>query len=403
MMIMQRRSSHGKWLMCLMGLMSLFTFHNINAEEKKDKEAAQIQSPDPAEGFIGDPVHILARNFPSNIDEKEIMVYFGYTRATSLSPVKRLPLGDLDIHVSVPEGASSGSLYVALPNSKIVSAGFFKILRKKVDSVPETGTVTAPRGRTTSSSSSSPTPTPQPPAPPTPPQKTFIEDMDLPIAKPDFGTKIQTNAPPINPKDLGHPQDPPTFMGVEIKSESYSIVYVIDRSGSMDWDENEYTDADGNAKRGNRMDRAKAALVRSIRSLTEKWKFNIVTYDCSIGMWRGSLVVADEPNKSSAINWVMSLSPDGGTMTGPTTGEALFRWPQNRLVVLLTDGDPNCGVGDLNRMTWQEIHEKHRRIIKSANRQGATVHVFGISATGFFKQFLLNVAADNSGTYTDVH
>ena len=41
-------------------------------------------------------------------------------------------------------------------------------------------------------------------------------------------------------------------------------------------------------------------------------------------------------------------------------------------------------------------------MIRSANRQGAVINVFGIAATGAQRRFCQQVAADSGGSYIDV-
>ena len=61
-------------------------------------------------------------------------------------------------------------------------------------------------------------------------------------------------------------------------SKTSSIVYVIDISGSMGWDMGQYTAPDGSTKTGCRLDRAKAELTKSVMSLPNNFKFNIVSW-----------------------------------------------------------------------------------------------------------------------------
>ena len=65
----------------------------------------------------------------------------------------------------------------------------------------------------------------------------------------------------------------------------------------------------------------------------------------------------------------------------------------NMTVVLLTDGAPNCGANGASG---------HRRMISSANTQGASINVFGIAASGSYRAFCQGVAGDSGGSYFDV-
>lgn len=225
------------------------------------------------------------------------------------------------------------------------------------------------------------------------------KDIDLPVDKPVLVAPPKPPTPPDPPKDPVDTDKPPTIYGKDLISETSTIFYVLDISGSMGWDEGQYTTPDGKTKTGNRLDRAKAELVKSIMSLPKNFKFDMLAFDCGIFVWKGSMVPADDANKNSGIGWAMSLQPQGATGTGPA-GAAGLSNRSNKLVVLLTDGAPNCGAGS----GWGDSSDiaAHRTMIKQNNSQKAVINVFGIGATGEFKQFCMNVAADSGGAYTDV-
>ncbi|RMG18180.1 MAG: VWA domain-containing protein [Planctomycetota bacterium] len=223
------------------------------------------------------------------------------------------------------------------------------------------------------------------------------KDMDLPIAPAKITDPNAFTPPtPIEPDDDDgdDPRDtpPPTLYGEELDSENDTIFYVIDQSCSMGWDVQSYTTPDGRTASGPRMARAKAELTRSISGLSDNFKFNIIAFDCGSRQWSQDMKVADDGNKQSAIAWVNSLQPTGATGTGPATARALGD-KDNMMVVLLTDGAPNCGASGMSG---------HRRVIRNANTQGATINVFGIAASGSYRAFCQGVASDAGGNYFDV-
>jgi hypothetical protein len=114
----------------------------------------------------------------------------------------------------------------------------------------------------------------------------------------------------------------------------------------------------------------------------------------------GQMVPADDSNKQAAMGWIGALQPLGATGTGPATASALGQ-KDNMLVVLLTDGAPNCGAGDESGDS--SCMAAHRAMIKSNNTQNAIVNVFAIGATDDFEAFCQGVASDNNGSCTDVH
>lgn len=220
-------------------------------------------------------------------------------------------------------------------------------------------------------------------------------DLDLPLDKPAYtGDPNDLNPPPVTPPDTPDPRDepPPTIYGEEITTEGDTIFYVIDISGSMDWDNRSYTDLDGRTRNGTRMERAKVELIRSIMALSRNFSFNIIAFDCGTRQWQRSMQEATDGNKQSASAWVRALQPTGATGTGPAAALALGA-RENKAVVLLTDGAPNCGANSM---------DGHRSMIRTANRQGATINVFGIAASGSYRSFCQNVAGDSGGSYFDV-
>lgn len=202
---------------------------------------------------------------------------------------------------------------------------------------------------------------------------------------------IATETPPKTP--------PPQIYGKDIVSSSASVIYVIDISASMGWEPGQYVAPDGSVQTGARIDRAKAALIKSVTSLPKSFKFNIIAYDCSVIEWQLELVDADAAHKDLADAWIGTLVPQGATGTGPAMTIALMD-KTNKLVILLTDGAPNCGAGD--EQGDASCLAAHLSQIDWANTQHAEIDVFGIGATGDFKNFCLMVAAHNAGSYTDV-
>mgnify|MGYP001552450835 CR=1 FL=1 len=229
--------------------------------------------------------------------------------------------------------------------------------------------------------------------------------LDLPVAPPRSpfdpaprGAPERTDGPLEEPVG-DDPRDtpPPVFYGEEIAGgEGDRIVYVLDRSGSMQSYKTEraYVDADGQPARGNRWERAKAEAIRSIRGLAESFRFGVLTYDCGVVGWRVELAEATEANKADAEAWIRrQYWATGMTGTGPATVAGLALLEQAGALVLLTDGAANCGAPGL---------AGHRAMIANGNTPGAPVHVFGIEASGDFRAFCLGVAADSGGRYVDV-
>jgi hypothetical protein len=242
--------------------------------------------------------------------------------------------------------------------------------------------------------------------------------LDLPVTVPVYASKGQTTklvglAPPdlrmptalpegTPPADDPRDEPPPVFFGEEIDADTNSVIYVIDNSGSMSLTVEPFQDEGGNVvSAGNRLDRAKTELRRSIATLPESFYFNVIFYDeCTMACWP-SKKQATAANKASAFSWISTVQPDGWTNTGLAVAEAL-RDKQNTSVVLLSDGSPNfldCG------MVYVGTFEQHRDLIRNSNSQGATVNAFGIglSADRDARSFMQAVAAENGGSYVEIN
>lgn len=237
--------------------------------------------------------------------------------------------------------------------------------------------------------------------------------MDLPVRHPKDPVPPAPTAttpvppvppvPPPPPAPVDDPRDepPPVFFGEEIEAEHCSIVFVLDASGSMlSWARPPVSWWTWETPRGTyhtipgeyRWDRAVRELERCLSGLAPPWRFGVVAYpNCSVSVWPGSMAPATPDQTAAAVEWTRAVRVEGATGTAGAVVTA-FRLDPEAVIVLLTDGAPNCGWPDY----W------HRQVIRSENRHGQTVNVFGISAEGQYRAFCQGVAADNGGMYVDV-
>jgi uncharacterized protein with von Willebrand factor type A (vWA) domain len=216
-----------------------------------------------------------------------------------------------------------------------------------------------------------------PPAPPPNPH------LDVPVTPPVLGGEPWAPITPDN-DDGDDPSDtpPPTFYGEEIPTAKETIVYVLDRSGSMG-----RRPAEGAPTR---WERAREETIRSVEGLSEDFEFTIILYANLIQDIFQKLVPADDRHKSAA-KMALHKRPGGGTATAPATSRALLRYPENTTIILLTDGAPNSGT------------ERCPKIIRNNNHQGAQIHCFGIEAYGPFRAMLQRIAAESGASYRDAY
>jgi len=217
-------------------------------------------------------------------------------------------------------------------------------------------------------------------------------DYDLPI----MGTPIQVEEDPI---DDPEEDDPPRLFDEEIPTTSDSVIFVVDRSSSMELPIGTYMNLEGQpVSDGTRLDFVKAELTRSIRSIPDNFSFNIIIYSECVDSWRGSRVEANPSNKSSAEGYVNAITPYGWTNTGGATQQALNDH-ENMVVMLLSDGAPNfldCA------QTYVGDFDTHKRLVRTTNSQRATINCFGIGLDPDTRTFMQQVAAENGGTFREL-
>ncbi|MGE3820530.1 MAG: magnesium chelatase [Isosphaeraceae bacterium] len=112
-----------------------------------------------------------------------------------------------------------------------------------------------------------------------------------------------------------------SFYGIQVRGQFF--IYVVDRSGSM--------------IDGDRLDRAKDELRRSVFQLREPQRFHVLFYnEVPMGMPGGLPCSADLGSKSRFFSWLNGIQPDGGTDPRAALGQALSLRPD--AVFLLSDG-----------------------------------------------------------------
>jgi len=237
------------------------------------------------------------------------------------------------------------------------------------------------------------------------------DDLDLPVPTTnksapttlDSGQRIVEQRPLRPPPDKD-PRDepPPVIFGEEIDVEGDTIIFVLDRSGSMAeflrpvqmglGPDGQTIILEG-AGTPTRLEASQRELVRCVNSLAPNFQFTVFAFDCSVVTWSANLQWADGAAKASASAWINAVGPGGLTATGPATALALRSSIQNQKVVLLTDGIPTCPFAD---------PVAHRRMVSANNTQHAQIDVFGIATEGQSRTFCQQLAADSSGSYFDV-
>jgi hypothetical protein len=161
------------------------------------------------------------------------------------------------------------------------------------------------------------------------------------------------------------------FFGVPLNENS--IVFVLDRSGSM---------------RGDRLSRVQYELRSAINGLGDDQKFNVLMYNSDVAhalpSSRTDLLPASNANRRKAVDAAMKYSASGGTNGVLAIQEALKLRPE--AIVFLTDGEFDINVEE-------DVFDE--------NKQGATIHTVSIG-DGTSLDVLKKIASGSRGRFQHV-
>ena len=163
------------------------------------------------------------------------------------------------------------------------------------------------------------------------------------------------------------------------------IVFVIDRSGSMD---------------GEKMEQAKSSLKYMLNQLNQGDRFSIVAFDDQISIFSSTLLSSNTQNLSRARLFVNNLYANNATdiETALQTGLDILessepRSSASKMMIFLTDGLPTSGITDERSIT---------RLVSQTNENiEARLHVFGVGYD-VNTHLLDNLANENRGSVTYV-
>ncbi|XP_038628352.1 inter-alpha-trypsin inhibitor heavy chain H4 isoform X2 [Tachyglossus aculeatus] len=162
-----------------------------------------------------------------------------------------------------------------------------------------------------------------------------------------------------------------------------SIVFVIDKSGSMD---------------GRKIAQTRDALLKILGDLNPEDQFNLVVFNSRISQWQPSLLKATQENVGSAKKFVLDIRASGGTNINEALLAAIHLLdesnqrelvPENSvsMIILLTDGEPT--VGETNP---ENIQQNIQRSLDGKYALFCLGFGFDVSYS-----FLEKMALDNSG------
>ena len=167
-----------------------------------------------------------------------------------------------------------------------------------------------------------------------------------------------------------------SLWGVGKGQQARSIVYVMDRSGSM----------------SDTMDSLQRELMRAIGSLEPDQLFNVIWFnEGKATVWSARLKKATIENKRDAFNAIKQVVPAGQTEPMNAIRRSLAFRPD--VMFLLSDGD------------FGEDNKRIQEMIKSRNRGGRTIIntiLFVYDTMGEGERVLRAIAEMNGGTYKHV-
>ncbi len=184
---------------------------------------------------------------------------------------------------------------------------------------------------------------------------------------------------PGEPSDSGSADTTTMLFG--ISGSGSSFVYVFDRSDSM------------NGYGGKPLRAAKSELIRSLKTLTDRQRFQIIFYNdqpkpFSLAGLPMQMLNGDESHIGLAEGYIRSIAAYGGTEHESALKLALRMGPD--VIFFLTDARiPRLSVGEL------------REIKGRADAAGTTIHCieFGPEPVAPSDSFLRDLAVQNHGEY----
>lgn len=168
----------------------------------------------------------------------------------------------------------------------------------------------------------------------------------------------------------------PEFKAAESRPRPKTVVFVLDRSGSMS---------------GKKIEQARESLKFCLNNLREDDTFNVIAYDDRVESFKPELQRYDRDRREEAIRFVDNIRPGGSTDINAALTTALGMLHDDgrpQYVLFLTDGLPTAGV------TGEAAIAENA---KKANKYKTRLFVFGV---GFDvnARLLDRLSGGNSGT-----
>ena len=145
----------------------------------------------------------------------------------------------------------------------------------------------------------------------------------------------------------------PQVKSADVERPKKTVIFVVDRSGSMS---------------GKKFEQARAALKFVLNNLREGDLFNVVAYDGNVESFRPELEKYNDETRKAAIGFVEGIYPGGGTNIHGSLTAALGQLKDNsrpNYILFLTDGLPTIGVTNEGQICQaaKDSNKVHARIL----------------------------------------
>jgi len=173
------------------------------------------------------------------------------------------------------------------------------------------------------------------------------------VGRGKFGTSVVSYRP--NPGEDGYLLllASPQFKAADAERAKKTVVFVVDRSGSME---------------GEKIEQARAAIKYVLEHLRDGDLFNIVAYDTVVESFRPDLQEYNDQTRKEALGFIQGLYAGGGTNIDGALSAALSQLEGRghaNYVLFLTDGQPTVGETNESKIvdSATKRNQLHARII----------------------------------------
>ncbi|MEW6211099.1 MAG: VIT domain-containing protein [Acidobacteriota bacterium] len=161
----------------------------------------------------------------------------------------------------------------------------------------------------------------------------------------------------------------------EAERAAKDVVFVFDTSGSMS---------------GEKIQQAKASLRFGVDSLSERDRFNIISFSGEEHLMKSNLTQATREAKNGARAFIERLNAEGGTNINDALVAAMRQFQNSGrpgMIVFVTDGKPTVGATDIKQIA---------KNVQEANRANVRLFSFGVGHD-LNTNLLDKLASDNRG------